>query len=317
MREIVPLPEIIPLEETPAYVVGVVNLRGRIVPVIDLNLRFGHLPQPCRMEDCVVVLEWAGSAFGIIVDTVQNVHDIAQNEIAPIPSYGGEARVAPQFLTGLVKLGEQVVMLLHLESLLCLSQSPKERRGTGESDPRVKSNAFCSDATPEEKAVFRERALSLAQPPEDQDQAGLLPIALVRLSDELFGIDLQVIREFVELRNVTPVPCCPEHIVGQMNLRGDIITLIDIADALGLPPTRGRSGRKVVVVNNVEMGAGVLVDEVLDVLYLRAADVAPATAGMPGQEYLRGTAPYESKMLTLLDLPALLLRDSLIVNEKP
>ncbi len=160
--------------------------------------------------------------------------------------------------------------------------------------PPVLPSAFCPDATPQEQAVFRERARSLAQALESQEQDEMPPLAVVRLGEELFGIDLQAIREFAELRSVTPVPCCPAHIVGQMNLRGDLITLLDIAGALGLPPTPGKANRKVVVVNSAELGAGVLVDEVLDVLSLRAADVspAPASARAPGQEYLRGATPY-------------------------
>ena len=306
------------LEETPRYILGVVNLRGQLVPVMDLNLRFGRASQRCRLEDCVVVLERAGSAVGIVVNEVLNVRDIAPEAVETAPSYGAEAPTEFPFLMGLAKSGEQVLMLLHLENLLTLAPGLKEGIDAGEIVLPVMTDAFCTDATPEEREVFRERARSLAQPPESQEKARLPALAVVRLGTEFFGIELQAIREFIELRSVTPVPCCPEHIVGQMNLRGDLITVIDIAGALGLPPKRGQAGRNVVVLNSAELGAGVLVDEVLDVLSLRAEDVTPshATAHASGQEYLRGTAPYGSRMLSLLDLPALLMQDSLQVNEK-
>lgn len=317
--EIVLLPEILPMEETPGYIVGVVNLRGQIVPIMDLNLRFGHPPQRRSLEDCIVVLEWAGSAIGMIVNEVQTAHYIAPDERMPVPSYGLEAQSDARFLAGLAKWGEQVVMLLHLDNLLRLPPNREEGQGVEGNMPPVLPSAFCPDATPQEQAVFRERARSLAQVLESQEQDEMPPLAVVRLGGELFGIDLQAIREFADLRSVTPVPCCPAHIVGQMNLRGDLITLLDIAGALGLPPTPGKANRKVVVVNSAELGAGVLVDEVLDVLSLRAADVspAPASARAPGQEYLRGATPYGEQMLRLLDLPALLRQESLIVNENP
>ena len=315
VREILPLPEILPLEDTPDDIVGVANLRGEIVPIMDLNRRFGHPSQSCRLDDCVVVLERSGSAVGMIVNEVQTVRDIAPEERAPLPAYGAEARPDSRFLTGLVKSGEQVVMLLHLENLLCLSQSLKEAPGAEGTLP----DAFRSDPTPMEKAVLRERARELARTPEGENQARLPPLAVVRLDEEFFGIPLQAVREFAELRNVTPVPCCPEHVVGQMNLRGDLITLVDVAGFLGLRPSHGREGRKVVVVNDAELRAGVLVDELLDVLSPRAADgtTALSTTRLPGSEYLRGTAPYGSRMLSLLDLPALLRQDALLVNEKP
>ena len=317
--EIVFLPEISPIEATPVYVVGVVNLRGQIVPVIDLNLRFGHPAQRFRLEDCVVFLERAGSAVGIIVNEVENARDIAPDERLPLPSYGTKTQPDSQFLTGLTKSGEQIVMLLHLENLLHLSIQLQERCDTAEIALPAMPDAFCPEASPEERAVFRERARSLAPPTVSEDATGILPLAVVRLGEEYFGIELQAIREFAEMRSVTPVPCCPKHIVGQMNLRGDLITVVDIAGALGLPPSREQVGRKVVVVNSVDLGAGVLVDEVRDVLTLRAADITTASAAVraPGRDYLRSTALYGAQMLRLLDLPALLRQESLLVDEKP
>lgn len=323
MREIVPLPELIPLDETPDYIAGVANLRGQIVPVIDLNRRFGHLPQRCRLEDCIIVLERGGNAVGIVVNEVQNVRDIRAEEIEPMPAYEAEAQSDARFLVGLVKSGEQVLMMLHLENLLCLSQSLEEASDTVGIMPSARPEAFCPDATAQERVVFRDRTHSLAQRTESQDMAGLLPIAVVRLGEEFFGIELKAIREFAEPRSVTPVPCCPEHIVGQMNLRGDLLTLTDIARALGLPAAARPAARddcKIVVVNNVELRAGVLVDEVLDVVYLRMTDITPpllTAARAAGQEYLRGTAPLGARVLSLLDLPTLLIQESLTVNEEP
>jgi purine-binding chemotaxis protein CheW len=118
---------------------------------------------------------------------------------------------------------------------------------------------------------------------------------------------------------MTPIPCCPPHVIGLMNLRGDLITLLDVAPALGAPPVRARADSKVVVLNRLEWGIGVLVDEVLDVLTLEASAVLPSVgASLPsGQEYLQGVTPYRTQMLRLLDLPALLMQQNLIVNESP
>jgi len=286
------------------------------VPIIDLNLRFGRAPRRFYLEDCVVVLEWSGIAVGIVVNEVQNVRDIAPHEMAPVPSYGAAAQADVGYITGLVKSDDQVVMLLHLENLIRISQSLTVPQGPI-APPR--DDTFCPEATPQEMTEFRERALSLAQPLDNQEPAGLPPLAVVRLGAEFFGIELVAIREFAELRNVTPVPCCPKHVVGQMNLRGDLITLIDVAGALGLATAGGWAAGKVVVVNIAVLSVGVLVDEVLDVIYLSAMDVAPTRAAARGigQAYLRGTAPHGGKMLTVLDLTGLLMHDNLVVNERP
>lgn len=312
-----PLPEIVRLDGTPGYVVGVANFRGQIVPIIDLNLRFGHTPPPYRLEDSVVILERGDIVVGMIVNEVRNVRDIALDERTPVPEYGTEAPLDARFLTGLLKSGEQIVMLLHLENLLRLPESLNDRLDTAEILPPAEKGAFCPDATPQERAEFRERAVLLAQPLENQEQTDLLPLVVVRIGAEYFGIELSAIREFAELSSVTPVPCCPEHVVGLMNLRGDLITIVEIAGALGLPSERGRTDRTVVVMQSADLGAGALVDAVLDVTYLPPAERTLTAARTPGREYLQGTAPYGAQILSLLDLPNLLMQQSLIVNENP
>ena len=317
MREIVPLPEVVRLDGTPGYVVGVVNYRGQIVPIVDLNLRFGHAPSPYRLADSVVILERGDIVVGMIVNEVRNVRDIAPDERTPVPEYGTDAPSDARFLTGLLKSGEQIVMLLHLENLLHLPESLNDRLDAAEMVPPSETGAFCPDADPAERAMFRERAVLLAQPLENQEQTGLLPLVVVRIGTEYFGIELSGIREFAQLSSVTPVPCCPAHIVGLMNLRGDLITLVEISGALGLPSERGRTDRTVVVMQSADLAAGALVDAVLDVTYLPPAERTLTAARTPGREYLQGTAPYGTQILSLIDLPSLLLQETLIVNENP
>src|SRR6185436_21126644 len=96
-------------------------------------------------------------------------------------------------------------------------------------------SAFFADATAEERAILRERALGLMPAGESQDRFHLMPLAVVSLNGEYFAVDLNLVREFGTIHHVTPVPCCPPHIVGQMNLRGDILTLVDIRGALRMP----------------------------------------------------------------------------------
>lgn len=319
VREILWLPELTPVEESPRYVAGVLNLRGRIVPVIDLNIRFGLAPCRCRLQDSVIVVEWGDSIAGLIVSAVRDVWDIPPDAIAPAPeSAPGQPS---RFLAGFAKFQEQIIMLLDLERILRLppeATAPAGDRDEADASPASPDRNFCPDATPEERAVFKERARSLARPLEAPDFAGLLPLAVARLGQEFFGFPLESVREFAEVGEICRVPCCPPHIVGQVNLRGDILTLVDVRPALQIPDPAAQHDR-VVVVQTGELSVGIPVDEVLDVLYLRPAEVTgiPAVLGASGGQYLEGTAPYGSQLLGILDLPKLLTGASLIVNEEP
>lgn len=289
--------------------------------MLDLNIRFGGPPDRYRPENSLVILQHAGRAFGMIVDAVLNVRSFTAEERLPWPAFGIDLPLDVRLLTGLVKVGERVVMLLDPVNLLHLALSAEEQAANeiGAETVGERTKRFCPEATPQERAAFRERAFQLAQIPESRTEANTHSLVVLRLGGEYFGVALQSIREFTEARAITPVPCCPAHIRGLMNLRGDLITLVDIAGMLGVPASTGQAERKVVVPDHLDLNAGVLVDEILDTftLPIAAQTGAHAIPQMPGREYLQGIVPYGARMLRLLDLNALLTQQNLIVNETP
>lgn len=340
VREILWLPELTPLEEVPPYIAGVVNLRGKVVPVMDLEVRLGRPPQPYRISDKVIVMEWDGNTIGVIVSQVRNVRGLGAEDIEDTSAYdlanrGNEITAGPlraagaRVLAGIARVDDEIVMILSLPSLL---QLPGVLETLDVADEAVAPLALGSDhassgagkrsfyqhASPQERETLRQRARSLRQPLATQDYAGLVPVAVVVLNGEFFGIDLELVREFSHVRLVTPVPCTPPHIVGQMNLRGDILTLLDIRSWLQMAPSETRPARQVMVVEVDGMVCGVLVDEVLDVVYLRPSDIRPVPAAVQALngDCLRGTAPHHDKMLGLLDLAAILGRSDLVVADE-
>lgn len=136
--------------------------------------------------------------------------------------------------------------------------------------------------------------------------------------NEFFGLDLHLVREFTSIRNVTPIPCCATHIIGNMNLRGEIVTLVDIRNALNMAIASKTNNSKAIVVHVDDVVAGIPVDQVFDVMYLRSSDVKPVPAALHsgGNEYLRGTAPYAEKMLSILDLSKIIDKGGFTVNDE-
>ncbi|MEY3025932.1 MAG: Chemotaxis protein CheW [Planctomycetota bacterium] len=125
VREIIGLIAITPLPQTPAYVRGVMNLRGRIIPVIDLRQRFGLQPIEATKETCIIVLEasdadGAQTVMGAIVDSVREVQDIPKSAIEPAPEFGCE--IPLRYILGMGKVkdreGEKVVVLLDIGEVI-------------------------------------------------------------------------------------------------------------------------------------------------------------------------------------------------------
>lgn len=123
VREIMRLCPITPVPRMPAFIQGVINLRGKIVPVIDLRERFG-LPKASDTERaCVVVVQFAKSEggqqwMGMVVDAVEEVSHFTQTDLELPPDFGGD--LDTRFITGMAKAKDAVKTLLDLDRLLNL-----------------------------------------------------------------------------------------------------------------------------------------------------------------------------------------------------
>lgn len=312
--EIVWLPELTPADEAPPYIAGVVNLRGKIAPVMDLGMRLGHLPLRYRLSDCIVMLQADGVVMGIIVSEVSDVTGIAASAIEPPPRYD-DAPAHVHFLAGNAKVGDEIIMLLDVPRLIHAPQMPSpELSASGDpADPRT---YFCPDATDDERAVFHGRAHNLMQPVESLEAAGRIPLSIIQLGGERYGVGLDVVREFSHLRRVTAIPCCPPHIAGNMNLRGDILTLADIRMLLNIPAAG--TAAEVMVIESGDLHIGVPVDQVLEVIYLLPADIAPLSAAAHEEknEYCKGMVHYGEGVVSILDMQKILAKGGLEVEEE-
>ncbi len=117
VTEIVGLQDIAVVPDVPHFVKGMINLRGNVVPVIDVRLRFGLTEGEYDDRTCVVVVTLDTSTIGMIVDRVNEVRVITQDNISP-PPQGGISATGGQYITGLGRDGEAVTVLLDIQRLL-------------------------------------------------------------------------------------------------------------------------------------------------------------------------------------------------------
>ncbi len=125
VREIIGIMQVTRVPRTPAFVRGVINLRGKVIPVIDLRLKFGFDSQEDTDKTCIVVVQVASPSgpviMGIVVDQVSEVLDISADQVEPPPSFG--ATVDTDFILGMGKVGEQVVTILGIDKLLSVEEA--------------------------------------------------------------------------------------------------------------------------------------------------------------------------------------------------
>jgi len=110
----------------PACIRGVINLRGAVVPVMDLSNRFGKPSTPVVKSTCIVIIEVPRAnegehqAMGVVVDSVQAVLEIPVSEIEPAPSFG--AKIRPDFIEGIAKVNGKFVILLNVNRVLSMQE---------------------------------------------------------------------------------------------------------------------------------------------------------------------------------------------------
>ena len=311
VRESVWLPELTPVEEAPPWIVGLFSLRGQIIPVADLHLRFEHPARRYSTSDHVVVLETDRLPMGVIVSEVREVIDLPCDAIQSPPQFDANVSGPAHLVTGEARVGDDLVTLLDVSRL---TQLPEGTHLIEAAEQPAPAGYFCPEATPAERALFRKRAMVLQESVADEEGTGL-GLAVVELSGEFFGVELADVLEFCDIAELCPIPCCPPHVLGAMSLRGELITLIDPHTALNLSPAD--RGGKAVIASFGEQAVGIAVDQVHDVVYLRAEELQAAPAALRERcgVSITGTAPYAGRTMTVLDLPALLAREEWIVNE--
>jgi purine-binding chemotaxis protein CheW len=120
IKEIIEYSTLTTVPMMPTYVRGVINLRGAVVPVLDLSVRFGKQASPVTKKTCIVIIEitTAGERqdIGVVVDAVDSVLDIPADQIEPAPAFG--ARIGTDFIEGMGKVNGRFVILLDVNSVL-------------------------------------------------------------------------------------------------------------------------------------------------------------------------------------------------------
>jgi len=120
VREIIRMQPIRPMPQMPQYFKGVINLRGKVIPIVDLRLKMGMNSIDYNDRMCIIVVDIAGQAgstrVGMITDAVLAVADIKESVIENTPSFG--MRLNTDFITGMAKLTEGVTTLLDIEKVL-------------------------------------------------------------------------------------------------------------------------------------------------------------------------------------------------------
>lgn len=313
VQEVARLPALAPLAEAPPHVAGLMDLRGRLVPVVDLAQRMGYEPIPRSLAQSVVVLARRDAdeptLTGVIVDGVEGLEDVDDARIEDAPeSPRGVVPMADAVVRRVAHVGRGAAVLLDPEDVVHRARPEDLERPQGE----LAGIAF--DAPPEALDEFRERARRLAAPPSPEDVVEAPPLVLVRIGGETFAVPAASALEFVRLDDLAPVPCAPRHIAGHASLRGDVVVVVDVGGFLGVAGSRAEGGLVAMLVRPPQGGLfGILVEDVLGVAEGRDARPMPDAAS--STEFIRESVVCEGRRVPVLELDDVAGSPRLVVKE--
>lgn len=259
VQEIIRVPDIVAVPHAPSQVLGVANLRGRVLSVVSLRRWFGMETTAGGGTDerCVVARLW-GQLAALKVDRVMGVLRLPTSAIEKTPELAGRQGGGRQGVNGVAKLdqGKRLVLLLDETDILNGSVTTP----TGELDAALTSQEQPMDSTDERQLVS------------------------FNLGDAEFGISIQDVQEIVRLSRITAVPQAPDYVEGVVNLRGEVLPVVDLRKRVGLPTKPVSDATRVVVVDLRGAKAGLIVDSVREVTRVAGRDLAPAPALVGGTE---------------------------------
>ncbi len=168
--------------------------------------------------------------------------------------------------------------------------------------------------SPEELETLESRARNLGVPRESTDIGESIEVLRFTLAQEHYAVEIEHVEEVHPFRDLAPIPCTPNYLVGAVSWRGRVLGVVDVKKFFGLPERGLVTLNRIVVLKNDTMEFGLMADEILGVSRLPLADLKAAVATLTGirRDYLRGIGP---DSLVVLDGAALLSDERLIVNE--
>jgi purine-binding chemotaxis protein CheW len=162
------------------------------------------------------------------------------------------------------------------------------------------------------RKILRERAESLAQADSEEQAVETRGILLFRLGDETYAVDVGSVREILNGFAVTRIPCVPSHVLGVINVRGEIVSVVDLTSVLSSgaagPRSLDQDEGNGIIVRSEDVTAMLVVDEIGDIIEVPSASIEPPLSSLDRShaEMVSGTVYWEGQLIALINLARIL-----------
>ncbi|HCF48640.1 MAG TPA: chemotaxis protein [Syntrophomonas sp.] len=286
VREIIRYPNIVKVPNMPVYVKGVISLRDNLMPIIDMRVKLNTGHDDITDSTRVIVVDVDNASIGLVVDRVYEVTRIPKDTIfAPPQALSNENGDRLQGIAR-VEGGKRIIMLLEPRDIIIR----EELKDIG--------------ALENTEVTMVEEEEGLVNGLEEEQ------MVVFKLADEQYGVRITQVQEINRLSKITKVPRAPRFVEGIINLRGDVIPVIDLRKRFEIEYKNYTEFTRVIVSDINNKKVGIIVDEVLEVLRISRnlmEDAPDILSNQHLQSFMDGIANLENRMIMMLNLDNILV----------
>ena len=307
--EIVWMVEIARLPNTPHFMEGIIDVRGRIIPVINMRNLFRLGARPFAMYTQIILVRHGGTELGIIADDIHDIITVGSGRLSTSfsPSVPGH-----QFLDCVAEMEGELIPVLDIEKMLTFERqevmdiydaaaAQADAAAGGEPDARQPLDV-------ELKKLFHRRAADLRAREKTEQTTNRYLVFLV--NDEYYGIRESDIKEIVECSRIVPVPGLPDIFEGIVSVRGDIFSIINFEKLLGLEEKAGggASASYLVLFYMPEFNAGFRLRNIVEIIELPLDMIQSKVSVKKGKyDYWEGIGKWDENLVGILNVQNILM----------
>jgi purine-binding chemotaxis protein CheW len=300
VQEIVQAPESVShIPNAGNRVLGVIDLRGRLLPVVSMRRVFGLPPTPLEPQNRIVVVSLDDGVVGVVMDTVREVLRVPHELVAPLPGFVADTGRRSE-VESVVRLedGKRLVSVLSVNRMFDSPEVRQEIAEQWEDAPEMTEEQQVTDDGRGDEELF----------------------VVFRLDDEEYAVDVDAVQEIIRVPEaLIRVPKSYDFVEGLVNLRGTVLPVVDLRSRLGLPRTERDERQRIVVLIIGGVRTGFIVDSVAEVARVgrQVLEPAPELSAEQARVVSRvANLPDQQRMLLLVQVDQLLAAEQATALEE-
>lgn len=304
IHEILELPEFKSFTNFPPYFSGVIDYRGGVLSIIDARISLGYPRTTFSLSDNLLVLMKDNQYFGLIISQIMDIQSVQIADDIPFSQFIPESLAGIPIVNQVARHREDLIFMIDVEAVWEELQSLFAKKDEHLLKIQDAQPSFESRVDPKDRELFQERTKRFSSAGLKPFEHDMVSLTIVKCKDESYIVESEFIKELCDLQDYAEIPGRKSEVFGFMNLRGDVILLVDANSILKKGGSDLNKKLQVIVIEAKDGPLGMIVDEIISVIVLHKSQFRdmPISAEKLKDKYVKSTVKVESQVLGLVDV---------------